>query len=61
MDAAALPDAVDFVGPTEGTIFVRQAQLRYTKGPWSFSVGESADHHHARTSTAARASTAGTT
>ena len=37
-DAAALPDAVDFVGPTEGTIFVRQAQLRYTKGPWSFSA-----------------------
>ena len=38
MDAAALPDAVDFVGPTDGTIFVRQAQLRYTKGPWSFSI-----------------------
>lgn len=37
-DAAALPDAVDFVGPTEGTIFVRQAQLRYTTGPWSFSA-----------------------
>jgi hypothetical protein len=38
MDVAALPDAVDFVGPTDGTIFVRQAQVRYTKGPWSFSV-----------------------
>ena len=37
-DVAALPDAVDFVGPTEGTIFVRQAQLRYTNGPWSFSI-----------------------
>lgn len=37
-DVAALPDAVDFVGPTEGTIFVRQAQLRYTSGPWSFSL-----------------------
>lgn len=37
-DVAALPDAVDFVGATDGTIFVRQAQLRYTKGPWSFSV-----------------------
>lgn len=37
-DVAALPDAVDFVGPTEGTIFVRQAQVRYTSGPWSFSV-----------------------
>ena len=38
MDVAALPDAVDFVGPTDGTIFVRQAQLRYTRGPWSFSL-----------------------
>ena len=37
-DTAALPDAVDFVGPTEGTIFVRQAQIRYTNGPWSVSV-----------------------
>ena len=38
MDTAALPDAVDFVGPTDGTIFVRQAQLRYTTGAWSFSA-----------------------
>ncbi|MBB6600437.1 hypothetical protein H6X63_12420 [Luteimonas sp. MC1825] len=38
MDVAALPEAVDFVGPTDGTIFVRQAQLRYTKGPWSVSI-----------------------
>ena len=37
-DVAALPDAVDFVGPTEGTVFVRQAQLRYTSGPWSVSL-----------------------
>lgn len=37
-DTAALPDAVDFVGPTEGTTFVRQAQLRYTSGPWSFAL-----------------------
>ena len=29
---------VDFIGPTDGTIFVRQAQLRYTNGPWSVSV-----------------------
>lgn len=38
MDVAALPDSVDFVGPTDGTVFVRQAQLRYTDGPWSFSL-----------------------
>jgi hypothetical protein len=37
-DVAALPDSVDFIGPTEGTIFVRQAQVRYTHGPWSVSV-----------------------
>ena len=37
-DTAALPDAVDFVGTTDGTIFVRQAQVRYTKGAWSFSA-----------------------
>ncbi|MDE2408580.1 MAG: hypothetical protein KGL91_12070 [Xanthomonadaceae bacterium] len=37
-DVAALPDAVDFVGPTEGTVFVRQAQLRYTSGPWSVAL-----------------------
>lgn len=37
-DVAALPDAVDFIGPTEGTTFVRQAQVRYTNGPWSLSI-----------------------
>ncbi len=37
-DVAALPDSVDFIGPTEGTTFVRQSQIRYTKGPWSFSI-----------------------
>ena len=37
-DTAALPDAVDFVGPTEGTTFVRQAQLRYTSGGFSVAL-----------------------
>ena len=37
-DVAALPDAVDFVGPTEGTTFVRQAQLRYTNGGFSVAL-----------------------
>src|SRR5690606_8235367 len=37
-DVAALPDTVDFTGPSEGTVFSRQAQLRYTKGAWSFSA-----------------------
>jgi hypothetical protein len=37
-DVAALPDSVDFIGPTEGTVFVRQAQVRYTNGPVSLSL-----------------------
>ncbi|MBB1088773.1 hypothetical protein H4F99_09750 [Lysobacter sp. SG-8] len=37
-DTASLPDTVDFLGVTDGTIFVRQAQIRYTNGPWSFSA-----------------------
>lgn len=34
----ALPDTVDFIGPSESTIFVRQAQVRYTSGPWAFAL-----------------------
>lgn len=34
-NVGALPEAVDFVGPTSGSIFIRQTQLRYTT-----SVGE---------------------
>lgn len=37
-DVAALPDTVDFTGPSEGTVFSRQAQIRYTRGPWSVSI-----------------------
>lgn len=37
-DTAALPDTVDFLGVSAGTVFVRQSQLRYTKGPWSLSL-----------------------
>ncbi|SFN25374.1 hypothetical protein SAMN05216289_11025 [Dokdonella immobilis] len=38
MDTAALPDSVDFIGPTDGVIFVRQAQIRYTTGGFSASL-----------------------
>jgi len=38
MDAAALPETADFIGPTDGTIFVRQPMVRYTLGNWSFSA-----------------------
>lgn len=37
-NVAALPEAVDFIGPTSGAIFIRQTQLRYTQdignGQW---------------------------
>ena len=35
---SALPESADYVGPSEGTVFVRQAQVRWTRGPWSISV-----------------------
>lgn len=38
MELGALPESTDFIGPTEGIVFVRQAQVRYTNGPWSFAV-----------------------
>lgn len=38
MDAAALPESADFIGPTDGTVFVREPMLRYTVGNWSFSA-----------------------
>jgi len=38
MDVATLPEAVDFIGPTDGTTFVRQPQVRWTKGGFSLSA-----------------------
>lgn len=38
MDVNALPDSLDFVGTTDGTIFVRQAQIRYTTGGFQFAI-----------------------
>ena len=31
-DVTVLPEALDFIGPTESTTFIRQAQVRYTSG-----------------------------
>lgn len=33
-----LPDTADYIGPSEGTVFARQVQVRYTKGPFSISL-----------------------
>jgi len=37
-DVSALPENLDFIGPAESTTFVRQAQIRYSHGPWQFSI-----------------------
>ncbi len=37
-DVAALPDNLDFIGPTEGTVFIRQPMIRYTRGPWQIAI-----------------------
>jgi len=37
-NVGALAENLDFIGPTEGTIFARQPQIRYTSGPWEFAV-----------------------
>ncbi|MEM9838335.1 MAG: DcaP family trimeric outer membrane transporter [Pseudomonadota bacterium] len=37
-DVAALPDNLDFIGPTEGTVFDRQPMIRYTKGPIQIAI-----------------------
>ena len=33
-----LPDDLDFVGAAEGTTFIRQPIIRYTRGPWQFAL-----------------------
>ena len=38
MDVATLPEAADFIGPTDGTTFLRQPQVRWTKGGLSLSA-----------------------
>jgi hypothetical protein len=37
-DVAALPEALDFVGPAESTTFIRQAMVRYTTGGLELAV-----------------------
>lgn len=34
----ALAENLDFIGPTEGTVFARQAMVRYSRGNWQFSA-----------------------
>ncbi|WP_406667868.1 DcaP family trimeric outer membrane transporter [Gallaecimonas sp. GXIMD1310] len=37
-DTGSLPETADFLGPADSTVFVRQAQIRYTSGNWQFSI-----------------------
>ncbi|MEM9305008.1 MAG: DcaP family trimeric outer membrane transporter, partial [Pseudomonadota bacterium] len=37
-NVGALAENIDFVGPAEGTVFERQAMVRYTTGPWQFAI-----------------------
>lgn len=37
-DVAALPESVDFIGPTDGVVFVRQAQIRYSHGNFDVAL-----------------------
>lgn len=37
-DVSVLPETLDFIGPAEGTVFVRQAQVRYSRDNWQFSL-----------------------
>ncbi|NOU51648.1 porin [Pseudoalteromonas sp. JBTF-M23] len=37
-NVSALPETLDFVGAAEGTVFVRQAMVKYNVGNWSFSA-----------------------
>lgn len=38
MDVNSLADSLDFIGATDGTVFARQPQIRYTTGGWQFAV-----------------------
>ena len=37
-NVAALPERVDFIGPTEGTVFIRQPLIRYTNGNFQVAL-----------------------
>jgi len=37
-DVGALPENLDFIGPAESTVFVRQPMVRYTSGNWEFAI-----------------------
>jgi hypothetical protein len=38
MDVKVLPETLDFIGNTDGTIFERQPLVKYTSGAWEFAL-----------------------
>lgn len=38
MDVGALPETLDFIGSTDATVFIRQSQIRYTRGSFQFAL-----------------------
>lgn len=37
-DVGALPDSLDFIGTSPGTVFIRQPLVRFTRGPWQVAL-----------------------
>lgn len=37
-DVGALPESVDFIGPTDGVVFVRQPMIRYSNGGFDIAL-----------------------
>jgi hypothetical protein len=40
-NVGALPDSLDFIGPTPGTVFARQPMIRWSKNGWQIAVEQS--------------------
>jgi len=38
MNTSAIPESADFAGATQGLVFIRQGQVRYTMGDFQFSL-----------------------
>ncbi|MCY7295897.1 DcaP family trimeric outer membrane transporter [Alteromonas sp. a30] len=38
LDVKTLPDSIDFIGVTDGSIFARQPLIRYTQGPFEIAL-----------------------
>lgn len=37
-NTSAIPESASFLALSDGMVFVRQAQIRYTNGPWQFAI-----------------------